>query len=185
LQVCESLVDPEDPVKLLACLRGPYFGISDTELYRFRLAGGHFSFLNPTEAKDPVSAVLQRMKGYWLLTRSKTSLTALEEICGELGLLPLAAGSENGSREAGALAGVFEILKNRPDGDIVSSSQTVTTLAEIINAGEGNGLVLNPCRRGVVRIMNLHKAKGFEAPVVFLANPTKRIEHGVNCHVDR
>jgi ATP-dependent helicase/nuclease subunit A len=129
MQICESLADPEDPVRLLACLRGPYFGISDAELYRFRLGGGRFSFLNPTEAEDPVSAALGRMKGYWLLTRSKTSLTALDEICEDLGLLPLAAGSENGSRAAGALASVFEILKNQPDCNVVTFSQTVTTLA--------------------------------------------------------
>ena len=39
--------------------------------------------------------------------------------------------------------------------------------------------------RPAVQIMNLHKAKGLEAPVVFLADPTGRSEHPVTMHVDR
>jgi len=36
-----------------------------------------------------------------------------------------------------------------------------------------------------VRIMNLHKAKGLEAPVVFLADPTGQRAHDVELHIDR
>ena len=36
-----------------------------------------------------------------------------------------------------------------------------------------------------VRIMNLHKAKGLEAPVVFLANPSGRSQHLTKTHIER
>ena len=37
----------------------------------------------------------------------------------------------------------------------------------------------------VVRLMNLHKVKGLEAPVVFLADPTGNYEHPIGLHIDR
>ncbi len=33
--------------------------------------------------------------------------------------------------------------------------------------------------------MNLHKAKGLEAPIVFLADTTMKYVHPVLCHIDR
>ena len=33
--------------------------------------------------------------------------------------------------------------------------------------------------------MNLHKVKGLEAPVVFLADPTGNYEHPIDLHIDR
>ncbi len=40
----QALADPENPVPLLAALRGPLFGVDDEALYRFARAGGRFSF---------------------------------------------------------------------------------------------------------------------------------------------
>ena len=39
-----AVTRPDDPVALVAILRGKLFGISDTDLYAFKRAGGRFSF---------------------------------------------------------------------------------------------------------------------------------------------
>jgi len=39
-----ALVEPENPVALVAVLRGDLFGFSDADLYAFKRAGGRFSF---------------------------------------------------------------------------------------------------------------------------------------------
>ena len=43
----------------------------------------------------------------------------------------------------------------------------------------------DPMAHPVVRLMNLHKVKGLEAPIVFLSDPTGQFEHPIDLHVDR
>ena len=50
---------------------------------------------------------------------------------------------------------------------------------------ESEALPLEPGRRDVVRLMNLHKAKGLEAPVVFLADPLHDYEFPISVRVER
>jgi ATP-dependent helicase/nuclease subunit A len=44
---------------------------------------------------------------------------------------------------------------------------------------------VEPGKKDAVRLMNLHKAKGLEAPVVFLADPLREPTHDPDLHVDR
>src|SRR5439155_1949762 len=46
-------------------------------------------------------------------------------------------------------------------------------------------LPLEPGRTDVVRLMNLHKAKGLEANVVFLADPLGGVKARVDVHIER
>jgi ATP-dependent helicase/nuclease subunit A len=52
-------------------------------------------------------------------------------------------------------------------------------------SNEAEALPLRPGRRDVVRLMNLHKAKGLEAPVVFLADAGHAFEFGTTVRVVR
>ena len=56
-----ALADPQDPLSLIAVLRGPLFGISDPELYDFKQRGGWFSvFQNPDAPGQPDGPVSPR-----------------------------------------------------------------------------------------------------------------------------
>ena len=50
---------------------------------------------------------------------------------------------------------------------------------------EVESLPLEPGRADVVRLMNLHKAKGLEADVVFLADPCGGFKPRVDVHIER
>ena len=43
LSLLRAVAEPEDRISLVAALRGPFFGISDDLLYRYRRGGGRFS----------------------------------------------------------------------------------------------------------------------------------------------
>ena len=61
---------PDDPVALVAALRGELFGVSDTTLYVFKRAKGRFSFqaplpvgLDAADAEAPVHRARQLLEG--------------------------------------------------------------------------------------------------------------------------
>ena len=192
LQRClEALVRPDDPLALVAALRSELFGVSDAALYAFHRAGGRFSFhAKLPQELDPVVAAqignaCERLRTYERWLAALPPLAAIEKLTADLGLPVLAAARPGGDLEAGSLAKALELLR-------VAQRQS-WTLAQLVDylglladgAELHDGARALPGEGEAVRVMNLHKAKGLEAPVVFLADPTGQHEHGVRIHVDR
>jgi ATP-dependent helicase/nuclease subunit A len=183
-----ALTWPEDELATVALLRSELFGVSDVDLYRFRRAGGRFSFRHPAPAAAPViGEALERLRRYarWL-ERGVPPLAVVERLCGELGLGPRAAARRGGDLDAGSLAKGLELLRGAHRRSW-TLAQTVGYLGQLVDGLElHDGL---PARADpsddVVRVMNLHKAKGLEAKVVFLVDPTGVFKHEVGLHVDR
>jgi ATP-dependent helicase/nuclease subunit A len=78
--------------------------------------------------------------------------------------------------------------------ELVRASQTerhavadlVEYLGQLVGQHEKHdGISVRPHDEPVVRLMNLHKVKGLEAPVVFLSDPSGAWDHDVDLHIDR
>lgn len=186
-----AIVEPENSVALVGVLRGELFGISDVELYDFTKAGGHFSYnAPPPPGLDVPShgrftdafARLQRCAG-WL--RTLPPAAALERIAAVLGLVLRALAGPGGDGRAGCIGKAFAVL--RAQGlDLGSPAGIVDLLERLIEEETPfDGLPARAPGSSVVRVMNLHKAKGLEAPVVFLADPGGKPRGGCLLHVDR
>ncbi len=186
-----AIVEPENPVALVGVLRGELFGISDVELYDFTRAGGHFSY-NAT----PPPGLEERARGLyedafarlrrcarWL--RTMPPAAALERIAADLGLVLRALAAPGGDGCAGSIGKAFAILRAQCAG--VGSAAGVADLLERLIEQETpfDGLPARAPDSSVVRVMNLHKVKGLEAPVVFLADPGGKPRGGSLLHVDR
>jgi ATP-dependent helicase/nuclease subunit A len=187
------LADPLDPLPLVNVLRGPLFGISDPELFEFKQAGGWFSiFHDPEEAlakagKSPaaVVAALASLRQYHRWVRLLPAGAALDKILEHTGYLSLAATSPGGV-EAGDLLHAVDRVRQvmEEGGSLDQAADALEADSEFTN--EVESLPLEPGRTDVVRLMNLHKAKGLEASVVFLADPCGGIKPGrVDVHVER
>jgi ATP-dependent helicase/nuclease subunit A len=68
-------------------------------------------------------------------------------------------------------------------GSLVDAADALADDAD--DSNEIESLPLEPGRGDVVRIMNLHKAKGLEADVVFLADPCGGFKPRVDVHIER
>lgn len=186
-----AVTQPENPVALVAVLRGDLFGISDPDLFAFRRAGGHFSYTSPMPQElDPGIAeqfidAFEHLKRYAVWLTRFPAISAFERIAADLGLWARAAVSSCGDVQAGGFAKGLELIR-AAQRDSWSMADLVSYLGKIVAEDEVYDAVpARPQEASVVRVMNLHKVKGLEAPVVFLADPTGRTQYPAELYVDR
>jgi ATP-dependent helicase/nuclease subunit A len=177
-----ALADPQDAVALVGVLRGSLFGLSDADLFAFRQAGGYFGLFSEVTAIDPsarrVAAAFEQVRRWHKWTRQLPAGAALERVLEDSGYLALAA-APRGGVEAGDLLHAVDRVRV-----VVSDGFTLAAAADALagwcaleggdpadDSSDVDSLPLEPGRSDVVRLMNLHKAKGLEAAVVFLADP--------------
>ncbi|HEX7120678.1 MAG TPA: UvrD-helicase domain-containing protein [Longimicrobiales bacterium] len=169
-----ALADPGDPVLTLAVLQGLFFGLSFEDLYRHAADGGRFSILG--HAPDgPVGDALGVLRELWGLARSMPADAAVGRIVERLGVLPYAAAGELGATRAGALVYALDALRVAALDGAASLPDAIDVLEQALE--QEVDAPLSPGEEDVVRLMNLHKAKGLEAEVVVLAYPAAPPEH--------
>ena len=190
-KLLRALADPQDPLALVAVLRGPLFGISDPELFAFKQSGGWFSIFQPDDEPgggpqppDRVRMALDALNHYYRWTRVLPAAGALERILEASGYLALAATTPGGVDAGDVLHAVDRVRQ------VVETGGSLADAADALEAdreatSEVESLPLEPGRADVVRLMNLHKAKGLEANVVFLADPAGGVKARVDVHIER
>lgn len=190
LRLLRAVADPDHPVYLVGALRGPFFGIADRALYRFAQAGGVFHYLRPqpeSVAQDPelapVLEAMEKLCSYWQWSQELRPAAAVERILADTGLIPLLAAESLGESRAGGLFKALELIRSAP---VAGFRRAVEWLEERIEDDDVESGLLRHEPPDAVRVMNLHKAKGLEATVVFLADPApSRKPHQVTAHVRR
>lgn len=173
-----ALGDPQDAVSLVGVLRGPLFGISDPELFEF-VQGGHrlWLFEEVTEGSGSaasakrVADAIDSLQQLYRLTRMLPAAAAVDRILELTGYLALAATTPAAAGAGDLLHAIDRIRQVSEDGGTLMHAVAALEDDEEEASNEIDSLPLEPGRSDVVRLMNLHKAKGLEARVVFLADP--------------
>jgi ATP-dependent helicase/nuclease subunit A len=172
-----ALADPGDPTLTVAVLVGLFFGIdyermtTHAEKCAARQVRDPFSYTRDwTDETGDVADALATLRRYWTWTREQSADIAVSRIVDELGLLPFAAAGDLGQTRAGALLFCLDAIRAAALAGDASIAGAIAALDAALEEDESEA-PLEPGRADVVRVMNLHKAKGLEAPVVILAHP--------------
>ncbi|MFH1116144.1 MAG: UvrD-helicase domain-containing protein [Pseudomonadota bacterium] len=186
-----AVTRPDNPPALVAVLRGELFGISDPDLFAFTRSGGRFSFSSPvpesldSSTAEQFSDAFKRLNQYALWMTRYPAVCAFERIAQDMGLPARAASSAGGDVQAGSFLKAFELIRGA-QRDFWSVADLVEYLGKLVDEDEKHDAVpAVPPQGSVVRLMNLHKVKGLEAPVVFLADPTGKKDYPAELYVDR
>ncbi|WP_458011075.1 UvrD-helicase domain-containing protein [Candidatus Solincola sp.] len=192
LHLClRAVLRPYDSLALLAVLRSELFGFSDAQLYAFKKAGGVFSYLASLpstldpELRELFGDAFDRLGEYRRWFHRLPLLSALERMVDDLGLPVSAALRPGGDVQAGSLAKALEVLREAEE-ETWTTSRLLDRLGRLAENRESyDGISALSEEPPAVRVMNLHKAKGLEAPVVFLAGVRGGGSTRVERHVDR
>jgi ATP-dependent helicase/nuclease subunit A len=191
LNLLASVAAPDDQIALIATLRGQFFGVSDDLLYRFRAAGGMFSYLGSPdlcqdeEPRERLGAALTELRQFHKWARVKPPAAALSLILDRLGIIPLALIRQMGESRAGNLLKALELSLWEASENLASFSDLVARLSEYYAEIEVEEMSVEPGKQDAVRLMNLHKAKGLQAEMIFLADPLKASDHPPSLHISR
>ena len=167
----ECMIDPGNPIKVVAVLVGLFFGIDYEQMLQHKEDGGHFDVMEVHSSGHPmVIEALNKLNSWWRATATSPADIFISEVISELGVLPYAAAGELGVLRAGTLVYALEIVQATTLAGDASLPGVLRALRSAF-AGSRVEAPLEPGRSGVIRLMNLHQAKGLEAKVVVLADP--------------
>ena len=165
-----ALADPANPVLVAAVVEGLFFGLTPADLYRARSAGARFILTESPSPDHAASTELMRLHQWWRLAGRHRPDVLLDQLLDETGLLAWSASQPLGEARAGALLQLVEAVRRAADDGVGDLPRMVEFLEGLLQR-EAPDAPLRPGRRNVVRVMNLHKAKGLEGTVVVLAAP--------------
>ncbi len=186
LPLLQAISDPDDPVPFVAVLRGPLFGVDDEALYRHSRAGGRFSFRAALpEGADPrIARACELLREGEAFAGALPPAAAIARLCGRLGWTAYAGARELGDSRAGNLLKAIAAARTF-SAEGLDFAGVVAELDRLGGEGYIEEMSARPGRRGAVRLMTAHGAKGLEAPVVFLADPRREPNRPTRFWIDR
>ncbi len=175
-----AVYTPDDPLPFISYLRGPLVGFSDPDLYALKRAGGRLAFgaMIPEELdgglRSRYHAAMEQLRESESDFTARSPASAFERLLERTGYLGYASIHPGGgaSSRAGSLLRLLSLVRRFSSrgwdwGRIVEELHALVTDRDY----DVEEMTLEMGREDVVRLMNLHQAKGLQAPVVFLADP--------------
>ena len=184
------LNDISNEVLLVGVLRGLFFGFSDDDLYQFHSGGGYYNIYTdlPDSLSDGLSThfdkSFDRLKRYYKWSCKYTPATALEKIVTDLGLIAYTLSADQDESNCENIYYLLEEVRKLEIEGELSFRALVDRFSQLLDTSIEEELYLSQ-RENAVRLMNLHRAKGLEASIVFLAHPYKYNDLRINGHIKR
>lgn len=181
-----ALKDPSDELNVFAYLRGPLCGIDDDTLYHFREQGSYFNYQSGicNETPKQIADAFEKLRRARKWTLDLSPGVAMEKIIKNLGIIPWSFINEDGESRSGNIVKALSIIRNMSVQGY-DFEGIVEKLEQILSEQNIEGMNIDPSRQNSVRLMNLHKVKGLEAPVVFLAGPHGTSSHDPTYYIER
>jgi len=181
-----SVIDnPMQDIPLASALSGPIYGFTADELAEIRTGGRDTDFygalVKAAETNEKCAAFLSEINEFQLLMPDMTADRFIWHVYNKTGLIGLVGAMRGGDRRRCNLILLAEAARKFEQNGYRGLFGFLTYVrglqergAELIHDG---GAISDVVDSNAVRIMSIHKSKGLEFPVVFLAGTSKRLNN--------
>lgn len=199
VSLLQTLDNPMQDIPLAAVLRSPLFGVSESRLAEIKSQDkDHKDFYSLLESyaaqnsKSDIAGILQTLDNWRTLARKSSLADLIWHIYSQTDYLSFVAALPGGSQRRSNLLKLhqraIQFENFTSSFNIVSLSRFVDFLQKLLDAG-GDWAPAEPdaCAMNAVRVMSIHKSKGLEFPVVFLAETNRAFQggyHSGDCFVN-
>lgn len=196
LSLLQIIDNPQQDIPLAAVLRSPIYGLTEEELAEIRLAAGSGSFYDAlktaaevagTEGEDPSTGIgnmelVSKLQAFLMQLEAWRNLAREGELGGliwgiyrDTGYLDWVGGLPGGAIRQSNLRALYDRARQY---EMTTSSRGVFRFLRYVNRLRENGGDLGAAssaggQEDAVQIMTIHKSKGLEFPVVFVAGLSK------------
>lgn len=172
LSLLAVIDNPHQDVPLIAVLRSPLFGFSANDLAAVRACDREHDFYTAltaaAETRDDCRAFLKTLSDYRRLAPDLELGALLWHIYDDRNLMALCCAMADGDARRRNLMLLFDLAQQFEETGYRGLHRFVVWLRH--QADEGREPVVSGGERRAVRIMSIHKSKGLEFPIVFLAD---------------
>lgn len=172
LSLLAVIDNPHQDVPLIAVLRSPLFGFTADDLAAVRACDKEHDFYTAltaaAETRDDCRAFLETLSDYRRLAPDLELGALLWHIYDDRNLMALCCAMPDGDARRRNLMLLFDLAQQFEETGYRGLHRFVVWLRH--QADEGREPTVSGGERRAVRIMSIHKSKGLEFPIVFLAD---------------
>lgn len=179
MSLVKVIDNPARDIPLLAVMMSPMFAFSADELSLIRISCGKGSFYNAVRAAaedgdERCRAFLEKLACFRLVSRSVTPGELIRHVLYETGYKSVVLSMDRGTRRQENL----DILKSFADSyseeNDVGLSGFVRQVEKMEKASSVKGASASSANENSVAVMTIHRSKGLEFPVCYIAEAEQR-----------
>ena len=165
-----AIDNPYDQVSLIGALRSPLFAVSDTELAGFALTGKRFDYLPATGGGGTIADAFRVLAGLHGGRHEKPISSTLEELLDRTKAREVYAALGMGEQTLANFSKLIDEARALESREGITLSGFARWLSDMERSGFAAGeSPTEEVGEDFVHVMSIHKAKGLEFPVVFIA----------------